>query len=264
MNVEPHSIYSSSILDKLSDDDLNKLNEILPWSCFILDSNGRKFGNSPSNVDYVVTKYPKRDNPQIIPDQRITFLQNRINLKNKSVLEVGCYEGIHTIALSLLAKQVFAIDSRIENVVKTITRTNIMGFNPEVSVCNLENEDDVVKLNKVDVIHHVGVLYHLTNPVKNLMEMSFLSKKAILLDTHYSSTEMVNDEFEYNNNTYKYYRFTESGRADVFSGMNEHSKWLLKEDIIKILSSMGFINYEIIRDEIERNGPRFCILASKY
>ena len=265
MVIENYSLFSSSMLDKLSDDDLRRLNELLPWSCFILDSNGRKFGTVPVNKDYVATKNGlKRNNAQIIPDPRISYLHNKINLSNKSVLEVGCYEGIHTIALSLLSKEVYAVDSRIENVVKTITRANIMGFNPIVSICNLEDEKDVVNLSRVDVVHHVGVLYHLTNPVKNLYEMSLLANKVILLDTHYATEKMINNTYIFNNNEYKYYHYSESGRADVFSGMNDHAKWLLKDDIINTLKVMGFSIFEIIRDQVERNGPRFCVLASKY
>ena len=37
--------------------------------------------------------------------------------------EVGCFEGIHTIALCQLGAEVVAVDARIENTVKRIART---------------------------------------------------------------------------------------------------------------------------------------------
>jgi tRNA (mo5U34)-methyltransferase len=37
-------------------------------------------------------------------------------LSNKDVLEIGCFEGIHTIGLCNYSRRVYAVDSRIENV----------------------------------------------------------------------------------------------------------------------------------------------------
>lgn len=148
---------SSGQIEFLGDDDLSRLNNMLPWKCFTADSKGRRFGNPAWKG--------KRNGPQVIPDLRIVWLDSLFNLSDKSVLEFGCFEGIHTIALAQRAAKVYAIDSRIENVVKTIVRANLLGFSPTVSVCDLEQEKDVERLPVIDVLHHVGVLYHLKDPV---------------------------------------------------------------------------------------------------
>ena len=117
-------------IDSLSDDDLIKLNGLLPWNCFVADRQGRRFGNSA---------WPgKRCEPQLLPDRRILLMNEKFQLNDKHVLEFGCFEGIHTIGLSMYAKKVTAVDARIENVVKTITRSALFGFSPTVFTCNVE------------------------------------------------------------------------------------------------------------------------------
>lgn len=144
---------NSGIVESIIDKDLKLLNKMLPWTCFTVDLHGRRFGNIAWNG--------KRDKAQKIPDSRIVQMDKRFSLHGKSILEVGCYEGVHTIGLAQYSNDIYAIDSRIENVIKTIVRTNLFGFNPKVSVCNLDNNDDCNKLPTVDLVHHVGVLYPL-------------------------------------------------------------------------------------------------------
>ena len=94
------------------------------WNCFVVDSNGRRFGNQAYQN--------KRSQPQTIPDKRILLMDEYFSLADKHVLEVGCFEGIHTIGLSKYANRVTAVDSRIENIVKTIVRCSLFGFHPTI------------------------------------------------------------------------------------------------------------------------------------
>jgi hypothetical protein len=249
------SAVQSGQVDFLSADDLRRLNNILPWMCFTADSKGRRFGNTAWKG--------KRDTPQQIPDARIVQFDSLFNLSDKSVLEVGCFEGIHTIALAQRAKKVYAIDSRIENVVKTIVRANLFGFTPAVSVCDLERGDDIARLTVVDLLHHVGVLYHLKNPVEHLVQLGAFTRSGILLDTHYATQDMADKTFESPERTYRYYSYKEKGRNEVFSGMYDHAKWLLLEDIEAILKGIGFSDIRIYKDELQRNGPRVTLYAAR-
>lgn len=223
--------------------------------CFTVDLNGRRFGS--------MAWESKRDTPQIIPDERIELLHKLFNLADKSVLEVGCFEGIHTIALSKYAKEVYAIDSRIENVVKTLVRSHLFGHKPTVFVCDLENNAESSRLPTIDVLHHVGVLYHLKDPVTHLLRLGKIVRDGMLLDTHYATEEMLNSNYEVQGRTYSYYKYGEGGRDEVFSGMYDHAKWLLLADIRHILSEMGFTDILVHRDEIQRNGPRVTLFAAR-
>jgi tRNA (mo5U34)-methyltransferase len=203
----------------------------------------------------------KRDTPQTIPDERIVKMDEEFNLRDKSVLEVGCYEGIHTSALCARANKVFAIDARVENVIKTVVRCNLLGYQPIVGVCNLELSEHFETLPKVHFVHHVGVLYHLNDPVKHLFQLKDVIKIGMMLDTHYATEGMLNSSYEYQDKEYRCYNYPERGRDDVFSGTNDFSRWLLKEDIINILKEIGLSNVKIISDEEQRNGPRFTLLV---
>lgn len=245
---------NSGQIEYLGDEDLQRLNTILPWVCFTVDTRGRRLGNAAWEG--------KRDTPQGIPDPRIVELDALFGLADKSVLEVGCYEGIHTIALAQRALEVFAVDSRIENVVKTIVRTNLFGYRPTVFTCDLEKQADVLRLPDVDVIHHVGVLYHLKDPVSHLFKLG-TARKGILLDTHYATDDMADRSLTYEGTTYRFHAYKEHGRDEVFSGMYDHAKWLLLEDIKKILIFLGFSDIRIHKDERQRNGPRVTLYAAR-
>ncbi|MDH4083360.1 MAG: class I SAM-dependent methyltransferase [Nitrospira sp.] len=246
---------NSGFVEFLSDDDLARLNEMLPWKCFTADSVGRRFGNSAWKG--------KRDTPQQIPDQRIVQMNTLFNLKNRSVLEVGCFEGIHTIGIAQCGAKVYAIDSRVENVVKTIVRTSMFGYTPQVFVCNLEEDSDVARLPVVDFVHHVGVLYHLKDPVSHLLKLANIAKDGLLLDTHYASSEMVNSCYAVNGKEYRYFGYREKGRNEVFSGMYDHAKWLLLDDIKELLGQIGFSDIRISKDFQQRNGPRVTLFAAR-
>lgn len=243
-------------VDRLDDKYLGELNGILDWKCYTIDINGRKFGK-PANAS-------KRNQPQVIPDARIVKLHETINLSDKTVLEVGCFEGVHTIALCERASQVKAVDSRIENLAKTMVRLGFYQKHANVFRCDLEkvstNDYDALSC---DVLHHVGVLYHLSDPVGHLHHVSKFTRSAILLDTHYAADDEANREYETVHGTYKYRWYGEYGYHEVFSGMEDHSKWLRLKDIQQLLYSNGFTHQELWNNEKQRNGYRVALFARR-
>ncbi|MDJ0682196.1 MAG: methyltransferase domain-containing protein [Xenococcaceae cyanobacterium MO_167.B52] len=243
-------------VDFLRDEDLEELNNILKWNCFVVDNNGRRFGN--------IAWQGKRDKPQIIPDRRILLMNEYFNLADKHILEIGCFEGIHTIGLAQYAKQVTAFDSRIENVVKAIIRCSFFGYHPNIFKFNIEEyTTNHIDLLSADIIHHVGVLYHLQNPVKHILELGEYIRVGIMLDTHYALDEQATEIYEVNGKKYHYKKYREKGYADVFSGMYEFSKWLKLDDIVSLLKESGFGQVDILEQRDERNGARVLLMAKK-
>jgi len=106
------------LLSELPDEELAHLNQLLPWAAFLVDKKGRRFGQAHSNK--------KRNSVQVIPDYRTELLEEKISLNGKTVLEAGCFEGIHTISLAQKGAVVTAFDSRIENIVKTMVRCSAL------------------------------------------------------------------------------------------------------------------------------------------
>jgi hypothetical protein len=243
-------------LDMLSDSQLEELNHILDYNCFTVDGHGRRFG-LPAGAK-------KRRSPQEIPDRRIVLLAEAVKLANKKVLEVGCFEGVHTIALCQRAASVTALDSRVENVVKTIVRTAFYDQRPRVVVYDLEKlVSPVPQWMRADVGFHVGVLYHLTDPVRHLKLLSECLSEALLLDTHVARDEQLNAQYESEGRAWKYYRLKEEGYRAVFAGMADHAKWLSEEDLHDVLRSNGFTQITSIEQRNEKNGKRVLLLARR-
>ena len=242
-------------VDPLSDEDLSSLNSLLQWNAFTVDRHGRRFGG--------VAWTGKRDRPQEVPDRRVLLLNDRFALADKHVLEFGCFEGIHTVALSQFARRVTAVDARIENVVKTIVRTAFYGYGPTVFQHDVEEGSARIDLLQADILHHVGVLYHLNDPVRHLLAIGRYIRFGVMLDTHYALPEEASLSYGVNGKEYSYKRFQERGPADVFSGVHAHSKWLQLDVITRLLQESGFSRIDVVEKRPERNGPRVLLFASR-
>jgi hypothetical protein len=241
-------------VDELSDEDLARLNRLLPWQCFTVDSHGRPLGG--------VAWSGKRSEPQKLPDPRILRFHERFDLADKHVLEIGCFEGVHTIALCRLAARVTAVDARVENVVKTMVRCALFDAWPHVLVHDVElpGRDGLLQ---ADLCHHVGVLYHLVDPVSHLRQLGAWISRGVMLDTHFADEAGATEEYAVGDERFRYRRYREHGVGDAFSGMQPHSKWLRLDDIVAVLGSAGFDRVEVVETREERNGRRALLFAER-
>jgi SAM-dependent methyltransferase len=246
---------AAPLVDALTEEDLGLLNRLLPWHAFVADGRGRRFGG--------IAWGGKRMEPQAIPDRRIAMLDARFGLAGKSVLEIGCFEGIHTVGLCRTGASVIAIDSRIENVAKTLVRSALFDCWPRVYVQDIERTPTDESLLAADIAHHVGVLYHLKDPVAHLVDLGRYVRDGIMLDTHVARPEQVNAEYDSEGRTWRYYRYGEHGRADPFSGMYDHAKWLPLDDLKALLATAGFPHVELAESRDERNGLRVLLFARR-
>jgi hypothetical protein len=249
------NLVRAKYLDFLSDDDLRELNALLPWKCFTADMQGRRFGRRA---------WPgKRETPQPIPDPRIIRMNQAFSLADKHVLEVGCFEGVHTVGLSMFSERVTAVDSRLENVAKTIVRCALFGCYPTVFKCDLEESNEVARLPQVDVLHHVGVLYHLVDPVTHLLDLGRYVHLGLMLDTHVARSEQANRTYTVKGRDFAYRHSDEGGKREVFSGMGNHAKWLTLDTILSLLSETGFPDIDVLEEREERNGARILLFARR-
>ena len=209
---------SIPVIENMTDAKLEEINEMLPWSAYVVDSQGRRFGNQASDA--------KRNNPSPVPDPRIALLNERIPLAGKSVLEVGCFEGIHTVALAQYGAEVWGCDARIVNVVKSSVRCAFFQELAKFFVWDVEEPLPGNQARDWDVLHHIGVLYHLLNPVGHLQEIAPRIRKAILLDTHVSQPEMATLTSESGGFSYRYRERREIGYDCVFAGTMPTARWL--------------------------------------
>lgn len=238
-------------IDRMSDEELQRLNELLPWSSWVVDANGRRFGNRFTAN--------KRNEPETIPNYRNVELNKRYDLSDKHVLEIGCFEGNHTVDLASMARKVTGVDSRIEHVVKTLVRCAMAGLHPAVYCWDVEQEIPLGLDLSCDVLHHCGVLYHLERPVEHLKRLAPLISTALLLDTHVAPEggDLKVDA------GVRYWHFDEHGRENPFAGMYGHAKWIVLEDLVGLLKRLGFNDVDVAERRDERSGPRVLIYANR-
>jgi len=236
---------------KLSDADLNEFNSMLPWHAGTLLPDGRVLGS-------LTARATKREKVEPVPDKRITRLDQAVGLSGKKVLEIGCFEGIHTLGLCSYGAKVTAVDLRPINVIKTCTRLAAYGVSANVFAVDVEDES--VALPHFDVIFHCGVLYHLEEPLRHLQRL-LPHCDAIYLDTHIA-TEDETAELVSGGKTYYGHLHGEGGWKDPFSGRGSSAFWLKLSDIGKLLVEAGF-SFELWSERAERNGPRIGLFAKR-
>lgn len=237
---------------KLSDDDLAEFNRMLPWYAGTQLPDGRIVGS-------LTARATKRESIQQVPDKRITRLHGSLNLDGKRVLEIGCFEGIHTLGLCGYGASVTAVDLRPVNVIKTCAR--LAAYGVSANVFAMDVEDPALSLPRFDVVFHCGVLYHLEEPVRHLRRLLPLCD-AIYLDTHIAREDENAATLESDGKVFSGHYHEEGGWKDPFSGRGQGAFWLKLSDIEALLSEAGFAT-DVWGIREERNGPRVGLLATR-
>lgn len=241
-------------VSEMTDIELTALNGLLPWGAPTTDEMGRPLG-APWSLS-------KRAGVQPLRDRRHDEFEKIYPLNRKRVLEVGCFEGIHTISLASRGANVVAIDSRMENLLKTLARLWSYNHQAQVELWDLEKSKIPNRIpHEWDVLHHIGVLYHLSDPVRHLKTVLKRTKDAVILDTHIALDEdSAKQTYEVDGKEFRYQRYGEKP-SQPFAGMEDHAKWLLLDDLKALLADEGFSDWRIASDRKERNGRRATVWA---
>lgn len=240
-----------SMAPRISDQSLQEINAALPWHAGTLLEDGRLVGRLDARPH-------KREDVQPIPDKRIRRLDQAFSLAGKSVLEVGCFEGIHTLGLRHFGAIVTAVDIRPMNVLKTLARLSAHGESARVLVLDVE---EATSLGHFDVVFHCGVLYHLEDPVTHLRNL-LPACDAIYLDTHVAGEGRNHDTLVVGGESFRGYRHQEGGWNDPFSGRGSSAFWLATQDLQSLLEAQGF-TWETWSERVERNGARVGLMARR-
>ncbi|RZV40645.1 MAG: DUF1698 domain-containing protein [Pseudomonadales bacterium] len=204
----------------------------------------------------------KRSSAQPMPDYRAGILDSEFGLKGRAVLEAGCFEGNHTVGLAQSGALVTAFDGRVENVVKTQVRCSFFAIKANIVYWNAETQKPGYIADRFDLLHHVGVLYHLSKPIAHLASLLPLIETGVLLDTHVAD-DMETQVDTFQGLEYRYANFREAGREPPFAGLTPSAQWIHSEDLLSTIRYFGFKNARIIEDRSEPNGKRVCIIASR-
>lgn len=240
-------------ISSFSDDQLLQLNSLLPWAAMTVDEHGRHLGSA--------WRSNKRANVQYLVEGRHVAFNEAYPLAGKHVLEVGCFEGIHTISCLHHGATVTAVDSRMENLLKTLTRLWCYGYQADVKRWDLEEDAPADIPESWDVLHHIGVLYHLSDPVGHLRHALKRTREALLLDTHIApGEEAATESYEVDGQSFRFERHGEKS-VSPFAGVRDHAKWLVLEELQGLIAAEGFKDVRVKSDRAERNGRRITLWA---
>lgn len=203
----------------------------------------------------------KRANIRYLVEGRHVAFNEAYPLAGKHVLEVGCFEGIHTISCLHHGATVTAVDCRIENLLKTLTRLWCYGYRADVKRWDLEEDAHADIPQSWDMLHDIGVLYHLSDPVRHLRDALKRTREALLLDTHVAQNESTAAEsYEVDGHSFGFERHGEKS-VSPFAGVRDHAKWLVLEELQELIATEGFKDDRVKSDRAERNGRRVTVWA---
>lgn len=229
-------------VDHLTDSQLAAMNAAHPWKTSTRDARGREVG--------------LLGGPQyVIPAELVLMADMRFDLSTKSVVEFGCLEGAHTIALAEKSKALLALDARHDNLMKSSLRCAMYGVFPRFALMDVEESMPAA----ADLFFHSGVLYHLQDPVGHLLKVCQLAQ-TVVLDTHHAKQTPETYKSS-DGKTYPAWIYRENV-SGAKAGVRDFSRWLPLETIRETLSDR-YDEVSIISDRVERNGPRATIFATR-
>ena len=186
---------------------------------------------------------------------RINHLEKlNLNFSNKSVFETGC-GGIGDITKFLLkyTNNITLNDVRLENI-KSNLHTNSVSLKFNTFDLNQDIPDDT----KFDIILSYGTLYHLSNPVNFIKNMSTNCTELFILSTVTNGTD---------NNSISFCQEAGNDQAIDNIGCRPGRQWLIDE----FKKYFEFIYYPISQPDhsdfpkhwpSNNNASRFILIAS--
>jgi tRNA (mo5U34)-methyltransferase len=236
----------------LTDAQLRELQEVVAWETAMPLPDGRILG-IPG----------KRGAMTAVRDPRVRLVIDRLDPEAKTILEFGCHEGNHTVQLAEVAREVVAVEVRPKNVAAALVRLWAHDVrNARIVLKDVREIDE--RFGAFDILFHVGVLYHLDDPVEHVFRIARMAP-ALVLDTHYTTgcVEERRSDLERRGRVYRACLFDEGGWESSFSGVEPASRWLFADSLMDLLADAGFHEIDVVSDRVERNGPRLTLVAQR-
>lgn len=239
-------------MTSLTDAQLRELQEAVAWESGMPLPDGRILGIAG-----------KRGGLTAVRDPRVQLVVDRLDPEAKTILEFGCHEGNHTVQLAEVAGEVVALDVRPKNVVAALVRLWAHDVrNARVVLKDVREVDH--RFGAFDILFHVGVLYHLDDPVEHVFRIARMAP-ALVLDTHYanSSAAAKRSDLDREGKIYRACLVDEGGWESSFSGVESASRWLFRDSLTDLVADAGFHEIDVVSDRTERNGPRLTLVARR-
>lgn len=198
-------------------------------------------------------------------------------IQNMSILELGPLEGGHSLMLARAgAKRILGVEGNPMAFLKCLAIKEMFHINNANYLLGNFVHFARVAANsgvKYDAVVAIGVLYHMTDPVRLLYDLSRITSKIVLwthvYDTRVDMKEKYNwgevttatvEGFTHTLHCHNY--FVKS--ATFLGGPDSNACWLEREDIIGAMEAFGFQQVSIMAQSLEHpNGPEITLYATK-
>jgi len=216
----------------------------------------------------------------LFEDTRTTWaIEQMGGVGGKTVLELGPLEGgIPYILEKSGAKYILAIEANTVAFLRCLIVKEILGLAKVRYLCGdfrpyLRDSNEYF-----DVIFASGVLYHMTDPIQLLFDLS-LRTRQLYIWTHYydpalvASNEVIRNRlgpaqhlefegFQYEQHSYNY--DIALNWPGFCGGTGQFCAWLTRDSILGALRKFGFTQIRIGFEALDHpNGPCFSIVAER-
>lgn len=217
----------------------------------------------------------------LFADPRILWLIDRMgSIENKSVLEIGPMEGMHTYLLNKARPaRIDAVEANRVNFLRCLVANQILKIDRANFLLGDANAWLQAPGEKYDLIVASGVLYHMSDPVAFLRSAAERTDSLFLWTHFYSEGAMKPDDprrlpftgkitvSEVGGVTARCHErsYKNAARNSSFcGGMSDRHYWMERDDILAVLGVLGFGRIEIEGEEPDHpGGPCFSLLARR-
>jgi SAM-dependent methyltransferase len=175
-----------------------------------------------------------------------------------TILELGSLEGGHTLALAQRpeVQRVVGVEARMSNIERARFAQELLHVNNVEFVRADLEAADLAAFGNFDAIFCSGLLYHLPEPWKLILQMARVASR-VFIWTHCApeSSQGVRGNL-------RGHEYIEGGIDEPLSGMSPKSFWLTLESLKAVLISAGFPSIRILQDDPGHpHGPAVTLAA---
>ncbi len=198
-------------------------------------------------------------------DPRVELVAGMIDLKGKTVLDVGTLDGHIASSLLSFGAKVTTIDYRMSNLALGFARVLSLGYETGRVRFILGDIEALEPEGRWEIIFHSGVFYHLHNPVKHLQDLLPHFSKYLVLETHTARPDLTPGMIEGFGEKFTGTWYSEEGLTDPAGSKNaDDSFWLDHESIARLFHVLNLKIVNVVYlDKMCEAGPRSCWILRK-